>query len=128
MTDSVSLNGVDLARIGELKAQFKENPDSSRVGFTASVRWLGGFRTESTMTNHSIVRGDEPTVYAGQDSGPSPEDMLLAAVGQCLAVGYASTTAARGIALRSLEIEVRGKVNFMVAYGPRCRQSRVRWH
>jgi uncharacterized OsmC-like protein len=117
MTDSVSLNGVDLARIGELKAQFKENPDSSRVGFTAHVRWLGGFRTESTMTNHSIVRGDEPTAYAGQDSGPSPEDMLLAAVGQCLAVGYASTTAARGIALRSLEIEVRGKVNFMVAYG-----------
>ena len=117
MTDSVSLNGVDLARIGELKAQFKENPDSSRVGFTANVRWLGGFRTESTMTNHSIVRGDEPTAYAGQDSGPSPEDMLLAAVGQCLAVGYASTTAARGITLRSLEIEVRGKVNFMVAYG-----------
>lgn len=46
----------------------------------------------------------------------SPEDMLLAAVGQCLVVGYAGTCAERGVEIRSLQIEVSGRVDFMAAY------------
>jgi uncharacterized OsmC-like protein len=63
--------------------------------FSAGVRWLGGYRTEARVGADVALSGDEPVEYAGTDTGPSPEDLLLAAVGQCLIVGLAGTATAR---------------------------------
>ena len=113
----LDLNGVDLQAVDRLTDQYRRDPDSGRPGFSATVRWLGGYQTESRLGRHAPVRGDEPTELAGTDTGPSPEEMLLGAVGHCLAVGYAGSAAARGIEIRSLEIDVTGRVNLPAAYG-----------
>ena len=110
-------NGVDLERVRAVKTRIGEDEETARPRFAARVTWLGGYRTESLLGGHTIVRGDEPTAYAGEDTGPSPEDMLLAAVGQCLSVGYAGSLAARDIPIQRLEITVSGRVDFRVAYG-----------
>src|SRR5215470_17958023 len=44
-----------------------------------------GFRTRITAGAHTII-GDEPTDAGGADEGPSPYDLLLAALGACTAM------------------------------------------
>lgn len=114
---TTKLNGVDLEKVERLTERYRQDPASGLTGFAARVRWLGGYRTESALGEHGPVRGDEPVDLAGTDTGPTPEEMLLGAVGQCLAVGYAGAAAARGIRIDSLEIDVKGEVNLPVAYG-----------
>jgi uncharacterized OsmC-like protein len=111
------LNGVDLERLADLTARYEGDPESGREGFSAQVQWLGGNRTISRLGEHELLRGDEPEALGGTNTGPSPEELLLAAVGQCLSVGYAGSAASAGIEIESLEIEVRGRVNFAAAYG-----------
>ena len=41
-----------------------------------------GFAQEVTMGGHRLV-ADEPTAAGGTDTGPSPYDLLLAALGAC---------------------------------------------
>lgn len=112
-------NGIDVHVVERITDGYRADPDSGRTPFSARVRWLGGYKTESDLGHHAPVRGDEPTALAGTDTGPSPEEMLLGAVGQCLAVGYAGTAAARGVTIESLEIDVEGQVNLDAAYGVR---------
>jgi uncharacterized OsmC-like protein len=112
-----SLNGVDLDAVGAVVDRFRADPDAGRQPFAANVRWLGGYQTESHLGGVALVHGDEPVEFAGGGSGPSPEDMLLSAVGQCLIVGIAGTASARGISIESLEVGVEGTVNLTAAYG-----------
>lgn len=110
-------NGVDLDAVQAIVERYRADPDSGRRPFSATVRWLGGYRTEADLAGAVVVRGDEPTELAGTGTGPSPEDMLLTAVGQCLVVGLAGSAAARGIEIDGLEVEVSGIVNLTAAYG-----------
>lgn len=110
-------NGVDLDAVQAIVDGYRADPESGRRPFSATVRWLGGYRTEADLAGAVVVCGDEPTELAGTGTGPSPEDMLLAAVGQCLVVGLAGSAAARGIEIDGLEVEVSGVVNLTAAYG-----------
>jgi uncharacterized OsmC-like protein len=112
-----SLNGVNLDAVGAVADRFRADPDLGRQPFVANVRWLGGYQTESHLGGVAPVHGDEPVELAGAGTGPSPEDMLLSAVGQCLIVGIAGTASARGIGIESLEVDVGGTVNLTAAYG-----------
>jgi uncharacterized OsmC-like protein len=111
------LNGVDLDKVAEITDAYRRDPEQGRAPFAARVRWLGGYQTEAELGRHQPVKGDEPEALAGTDTGPTPEEMLLGAVGQCLIVGYAGAAASRGIKIDSLEIDVHGRVNLPAAYG-----------
>ena len=117
MTEPVSINGVDVAHVRQIAAGFAADPPSGRTGFGARVRWIEGYRTETALAGDLLVDGDEPTALAGGGSAPSPEDLLLAAVGQCLTVGWVGTLSARGHVIDALEVEVSGTCDLAVAYG-----------
>ena len=52
----------------------------ARTGATAP-----GFRTEIAAGTHAII-ADEPASVGGGDAGPTPYDLLLAAIGACTAM------------------------------------------
>src|SRR6059036_2725532 len=47
-----------------------------------------GFAQEISVRSHRL-RGDEPTAAGGTDTGPSPYDLLLAALGTCTSMTVA---------------------------------------
>jgi uncharacterized OsmC-like protein len=116
MPSTPTMNGIDLEAVRRVTDRYRREP-GSRPRFAARVDWIGGYRTESRLGPAQVVRGDEPEELAGTGTGPSPEDMLLGAVGQCLIVGLAGASTARGVEIRALAVEVEGDVNLPAAYG-----------
>lgn len=117
MSETTVINGIDLGLVRELSKGFSDAPETGRTGFSANVRWVDGYQTETTLTDSHSVTGDEPVALAGGGNAPSPEDLLLAAVGHCLTVGWVGAVSSRGYSIESLEITVNGAVDLTAAYG-----------
>lgn len=111
------LNDVDIEKIGALIEQYKRDPSAGKSQWSTRVQWLGGFRSEAHVRNLPTVRSDEPDWLAGTDTGPNAVELVLSALGSCLAVGYAANATARGIRLDSLEIALQGDVDLPVFLG-----------
>ena len=62
---------------------------------------------------------DEPAALGGGDTAPNPVEQLLAALGNCLAVGYAANASVAGIAIRDLRIELTGDLDLRAFLGLR---------
>jgi putative redox protein len=54
-------------------------PQDNRI---AARTGPGGFLTEIQVNRHSLI-ADEPTAVGGTDQGPTPFDLLVAALGAC---------------------------------------------
>jgi uncharacterized OsmC-like protein len=105
------LNDVDIEAVAGLAGQITESPDSAQTTWSADVRWTGGFRSEATVRGFQPSPSDEPAGLGGTDTAPNPVEQLLAALGNCLAVGYAANATARGIAINDLRIRLDGDLN-----------------
>jgi uncharacterized OsmC-like protein len=115
-TSSGALNGFDLDVIGTLQGCIREDPERAQPRYGATVRWLGGQRSESVLASGARLLADEPVECAGTGSAPTPEDLLLSAVGSCVTAAWVGALTTRGIAIRTLEVDVSGRVNFAGAY------------
>ena len=115
MTDG-RLNGFDLDVIATLQGCIRTDPERARPLYGTTVRWLGGQRSESVLPDGTRLHADEPVECSGAGSAPTPEDYLLSAVGSCLTAAWVGALTTRGIAIRTLEVDVRGRVNFAGAY------------
>jgi putative redox protein len=52
------------------------------------------------------IQGDETPEYGGEDSGPMPTELLLAAVGSCMCLAVAHVARKRRIAIGQLSLDV----------------------
>ena len=64
----------------------------------------GAFRSEASVRGFAPIASDEPAALGGTDSAPNPVEQLLAAFGNCLAVGYAANASVAGIEIRELRM------------------------
>ena len=123
MLDTVKnrVNGLDLAALGETLEAVGKDPAKGLVGFDVTTRWTGQTRSETTVEayrvggqhvarRHKIV-ADEPCELLGTDSGPNPQELLMAAFNACITVGYVAGASVRGIKLDTLEIKTRGELD-----------------
>lgn len=113
------LNEVDLAAVGALVSAVQADAGAAATQWRASVTWQGGFRTEAAVRGFEPIRSDEPAGLGGTDTAPNPVEQVLAALGNCLAVGYAANATVRGIAIDSLRIDVSGPVDLHAFLGLR---------
>ncbi len=60
---------------------------------------------------------DEPPALLGDDTAPNPSEASLAALGSCLAVGIHANAVARGIVVKSLELELEADINITAVWG-----------
>ena len=74
-----------------------------------NVRWLGGYRTEIDVRGVHHLQGDETPQYGGEDTGPMPTELLLAAVGSCMCLAVAHVARKRSITLTQISVEVNAE-------------------
>jgi uncharacterized OsmC-like protein len=144
MATTTVRNGVDVDRLVQTIDAIKG--DAGIAGFTfrsrttwqdggASTSEISSFRHMGNETAHAqahVLRGDEPDVLLGRDSGPNAVELVLAALGFCYAVGFAYNAAALGYDLEQLTYDIEGDLdlrNFVgIEDGPRPGFTAIRVH
>jgi uncharacterized OsmC-like protein len=115
--DPKSLNGVNIDAVVDLVEKIQEEPDVAATKWNALVNWKGGFQSEATIREFPPIMSDEPSALGGADRGPNPVEQILAAYGNCLAVGYAANATVSGIEINNLSIELEGELDLHTFLG-----------
>jgi putative redox protein len=78
---------------------------------TAARTWTGGFRTDVIAGGHALV-ADEPASVGGTAAGPSPYDLLSAALAACTSMTLKMYASHKKLKLESATVRVRhGKIH-----------------
>lgn len=77
----------------------------------------GQYRTLSYVGNHAPVVVDEPPHLFGQDTAPAPGEIVLSALGGCLAVGITAVATWKQVKLSKLELFLEGDIGNPAAWG-----------
>ena len=98
-------------------------PPAAQFNFSATNEWVNGTHSRSTV--HEFfglgdqqthrrpysVDTDHPGIFASEDNGPTPPEMVLMGLAGCLTAGVASVAQHRGIQLRSVKSTVEGRLD-----------------
>lgn len=103
-----SCSTLDLAAYDATKATLARDPAGAVGSFTTVTTWEDGARARTTARSFTIET-DEPAPLGGTDKAVDPMELVLAAVGTCLTIGWVTAAARRGIDYRGLRIEVAGE-------------------
>ncbi len=104
------INGLNTEKLLDIVEAVKQNWETGKTVWTASVRWLGGFQVETESRGFKL-QADEPELLAGTNTAANPVELVLQAYGACLAIGYAMNAAVRGITIHDLRIDVEGEID-----------------
>jgi len=77
---------------------------------TVSTRWLEDMAFETEIDGHKITIDAKPEV-GGQDRGPRPKPMMLAALGGCTAMDVVSMLKKMRVEVKSLNVVVEGELS-----------------
>jgi uncharacterized OsmC-like protein len=102
-----SCTTIDLSAYDSTKAAVAADPTVGTGSFTTTTTWEDGARARTTARSFSIET-DEPSPLGGTDKAVDPMELVLAAVGTCLTIGWVTGAARRGVEFHSLRIEVSG--------------------
>ena len=115
--EKTRLNDVDIELVAGLAGKIMEEPEVADTKWNAHVKWNGGFRSVATIRDFEPMSSDEPPELGGSDTGPNPVEQVLAALGNCLAVGYAANATVAGIEIRDLSIDLEGDLDLHTFLG-----------
>jgi uncharacterized OsmC-like protein len=98
---------VDLSAFEATRKAVAADPNIGVASFTTVTTWEDGARARTTARSF-VLQTDEPKPLGGTDAAVDPMELVLAAVGTCITVGWVTQAAQRGIDYRSLEVQVTG--------------------
>lgn len=101
---------LDLDTMKNTRAAVAEQPSAGHGSFTTITEWEDGARAKTTARSFTLET-DEPTPLGGTDRAIDPMELILAAVGTCLSIGWVTHAAQRNVDFRDLRIEVSGDYN-----------------
>jgi len=107
-------NGVNVEALLGAREALGEAPEAARFKWRATSEWLAGTHCRATVdgffglgeeqkhrTTYSFDT-DHPEVFASEDNGATPVEMVLVGLAGCLTAGIAAVAQNRNIQLRSV--------------------------
>jgi uncharacterized OsmC-like protein len=129
MTQATVDNGVNVGALLEAREALREMPEAGKFKWRASCKWQKGTHSRTTIQNffglgqeqkHKTefhFEADHPEVFASEDLGATPVEVVLAGLASCLTAGVAAVAQNRGIQLRSVEAELEGSMDIQGILG-----------
>ncbi len=110
------LRPIDRDGLMAFAAKGRANPQTRGTNIVKTVM-EGQYRSLSYVGAHEAVVVDEPLHLFGEDTAPAPGEIVLAALGGCLAVGITAVATCRNVKLSLLELHLEGDIGNPAAWG-----------
>jgi uncharacterized OsmC-like protein len=108
-------NGVNVEALLGAREALTAAPEAARFKWRATSEWVNGTHSRATVHGFFGLGGeqqhrqaftfdtDHPEVFAAEDNGATPVEMILVGLAGCLGAGIASVAQNRNIQLRSVK-------------------------
>ena len=122
-------NGVNVEALLGAREALDATPEAAQFKWRAQCEWLNGTHTRSTISHffglgeeqsrgkEFNIDADHPEVFASEDNGATPVELLLSALASCLTAGIATVAQNRGIQLNSVTATVEGDMDLQGILG-----------
>lgn len=122
-------NGVNVQALLDAREALKGAPGATKFKWRASCKWQNGTHSRTSVQGfHGLGQeqqhktafsfdADHPEIFASEDKGATPVELLLVGLASCLTAGVAAVAQNRGIQLRSVEADVEGSMDIQGILG-----------
>ena len=119
-TTQTANNGVNVAALLGARQALTGAPEAAQFKWRATSEWLQGTHSRSTVGGFFGLGAeqkhresfqfctDHPEVFASEDKGATPVEMVLVGLAGCLTAGIAAVAQHRNIQLKSVKATVEG--------------------
>jgi uncharacterized OsmC-like protein len=122
-------NGVNVEALLGAREALTEAPEGAKFTWRATCDWMRG--THSVTTVHGFfglgeeqshrtefrLDSDHPEIFASEDNGATPVEIVLAGLAGCLTAGIAAVAQNRNIQLRSVRATLEGGMDLQGILG-----------
>ena len=128
-TDKTVDNGVNVEALLAAREALAEAPEAAKFQWRATCKWVNGTHSRSTIEgffglgeeqkhkSEFTFEADHPAVFASEDHGATPVEIVLAGLASCLTAGVASVAQHRQIQLRSVTAKLEGGMDIQGILG-----------
>ena len=122
-------NGVNVEALLAAREALSQAPEAAQFTWRATCEWVNGTHSRSTVDgffglgeeqSHRTTftfDADHPEIFASEDQGATPVELVLAGLASCLTAGVASVAQNRGIQLNSVKATLEGDMDIQGILG-----------
>jgi len=94
----------------DVRRKVSDNPRSGRQHLTTVTEWTEGTKAVSSARFYKVST-DEPVDIGGTDAAMDPIELLMSALGSCIAIGWTKQAELRNIQIHSLVVTVEASLD-----------------
>jgi len=122
-------NGVNVEALLGARAALTATPAAAAFKWRATCDWINGTHSRSTVQQFFGLGGDQshrtaftfdtdhPEIFASDDNGATPVELVLVGLAGCLAAGVAAVAQHRGIQLHSVSASLEAGMDLQGILG-----------
>jgi uncharacterized OsmC-like protein len=122
-------NGVNVAALLGAREALSKAPEAARFTWRATCKWMHGTHSRTSVKGyHGLGQEqshrteftfdmDHPEVFASEDNGATPVEMVLTGLAGCLTAGVAAVAQHRKIQLHSVKATLEGGMDIQGILG-----------
>ena len=129
MTDKKTDNGVNVAALLGAREAWSEAPAAAQFKWRAKCDWVHGTYSKTSVEGYFglgeeqkhkttfTFDADHPEVFASEDRGATPVELVLAGLASCLTAGVAAVAQHREVQLTSVSATLEGDMDIQGILG-----------
>lgn len=122
-------NGVNVEALLGARAALTEAPQAAKFNWRATCKWINGTHSHSTVQgffglgeeqSHKTefsFDADHPEIFASEDKGATPVELVMVGLASCLTAGIAAVAQHREIQLNSVSATLEGGMDLQGILG-----------
>lgn len=129
MNEQTIENGVNVQALLGAREALVEQPAGAQFTWRASCQWVSGTHSRSTVKGFFglgeeqqhrtsfTFDADHPEIFASEDNGATPVELVLSGLASCLMAGVASVAQLRNIKLNAVTADLEGNMDILGILG-----------